>query len=292
MIQNQNYEVHKIVGKKKYEILVRVLGQGQYAKTYLARNIQTQQYLACKVISKEQIVHQLNQIENREVAERKKQKITERLQNEVDNTSKMSHPHIVKFEDLVESPNNIYFFMEYCSGGTLEKLIQNRKRLSQADALPYFKQLALGCGYLYEKNVIHRDLKPSNVLLQDNVIKIADFGLSKAMEEQIKEIANDNTPWIGTPLYMSPQVIGQEQYSIKSDVWSLGCIFYEMLCGRTPYYHEKVQYLQLMIQNENVQFPNDVQISENMKKLITMMLAKTENARISIVQVIEYLEQV
>ncbi|CAD8111814.1 unnamed protein product [Paramecium sonneborni] len=290
-MQNKNYKVHKIVGRR-YEILVKVLGNGQYATTYLARSCQTQQDLACKVISKEQIVLQLNKIEIRELAEKMKQKISERLQNEVDNTRNMQHPHIVKFEDLVESPNNIYFFMEYCQGGTLEKLIKDRKRLSQTDALPYFKQLASGCGYLYEKNVIHRDLKPSNVLLQDNVIKIADFGLSKALEQQIKEIANDNTPLIGTPLYMSPQVIGQQLYSIKADVWSLGCIFYEMLCGRTPYYHEHVQYLQQMIQNENVQFPNDVQISDNLKKLIIKMLAKTENDRISIIQVIQYLDSV
>lgn len=75
----------------------------------------------------------------------------QRLQNEVDNTSKMrnlllivEHQNIVKFEDLIESPNNIYFFMEYCSGGTLEKLIQTKKRLSQNEALPYFRQLAAG----------------------------------------------------------------------------------------------------------------------------------------------------
>lgn len=68
----------------------------------------------------------------------------QRLQNEVDNTSKMSHTNIVKFEDLVESNNNIYFFMEYCSGGTLEKLLTTKKILSEQEALPLFKQLTEG----------------------------------------------------------------------------------------------------------------------------------------------------
>ncbi|KAM3143963.1 hypothetical protein pb186bvf_004014 [Paramecium bursaria] len=270
-----------------------------WLKTFLAKNTQLNTYLACKVeiiiihikvISKESIVQQLNQIDNKAIAEAKKTKIMERLQNEVDNTSKMQHQNIVKFIDLIESPNNIYFFMEYCTNGTLEKLISVKKRLSQEEAIPYFIQLAAGCRYLYDNNVIHRDLKPSNVLLNsENIIKIADFGLSKAISEEIKDLELSNTPWIGTPLYMSPQVIGQENYSIKTDCWSLGCIFYEMLYGKTPWYNENVHELQKMIQNDNLSFPNEPKVSQPIKNLITQMLTKDENLRISIIQVQELL---
>ena len=118
----------------------------------------------------------------------------------MDNTSKMAHTNIVKFEDLVESNNNIYFFMEYCGGGTLEKHLTIKKKLTEHEALPLFKQLTegtifsehlffRGCVYLYDRSIIHRDLKPSNVLFSnDNVIRIADFGLSKAIADEIKDL--------------------------------------------------------------------------------------------------------
>lgn len=127
----------------------------------------------------------------------------------------LGHPNIVQFIQMIESPNNFYIFMEYCPGGTLQMLLK-RGRIAEQEALVYFKQLAegtangnLGCKYLYEKGVIHRDLKTSNVLIaEDGSLKIADFGFAKELGENLRDIEFQNTPWIGTPLYMSPQVIG------------------------------------------------------------------------------------
>lgn len=103
--------------------------------------------------------------------------------------------------------------MEFCAGGTLEKVLQQKKKMAEAEAIPLFRQMVggkilsqkTGCCYLYEKSVIHRDLKPSNVLFTaDGQLRIADFGLSKAISDEIKDVETSQTPWIGTPLYMSP----------------------------------------------------------------------------------------
>jgi serine/threonine-protein kinase ULK/ATG1 len=88
---------------------------------------------------------------------------------------------------------------------------------------------------LYEQNVVHRDLKPSNILFDNNnVLKIADFGFAKFLEAESKDLQSDLTSYIGTPIYMSPQVFERTNYSIKTDIWSLGIIFYEVLVGVTP----------------------------------------------------------
>ncbi|CAD8100980.1 unnamed protein product [Paramecium primaurelia] len=294
-MQNQNYQVLKLVGDN-YEILVKVLGQGQYAMTYLARNKLTQKYLACKnLLFLNLIKLKANKLQNIDFKE------LHRDYQVNCQIHKLLYILILLNSKIQLKVKKIFTFLwNY----VLEEPQKNQFGIKkdQVYQMPYlslnnwlkiiFIFQLLGCGYLYEKNIIHRDLKPSNVLLQDNQIKIADFGLSKALEEQIKEMANDNTPQIGTPLYMSPQVIGQQNYSIKSDVWSLGCIFYEMLYGKTPWYHDDISILQQMIQNENVQFPNDVEVSEKIKILITKMLSKTEKDRLNINQVIAQLEEI
>jgi serine/threonine protein kinase len=144
------------------------------------------------------------------------------------------HPNIVKFIDFSETQNNIYFFLEYCNQGDLEKLAKQRGKLPEAEALVYFKQIVSGCKYLYDQNVIHRDLKPENILMHNNTCKIADFGFAKCIEEDKKDTASHGTA-VGTPYFMSPQILSGDEYSMKCDVWSLGIMFYYILFGILPW---------------------------------------------------------
>ena len=108
----------------------------------------------------------------------------------------------MKFIDFSETQNNIYFFLEYCDSGDLEKDLKKRGKLPEAEALPLFKQIVDGIAYLYNKGVFHRDLKPENILINKRIAKIADFGFSKVIEDDKDQLGNNTA--VGTPYYMAP----------------------------------------------------------------------------------------
>lgn len=114
-------------------------------------------------------------------------------------------------------------------------MLLRRKPLPEKEAIKLFKQIVDGCEYLYDRGIFHRDLKPENILIQDGCAKISDFGLAKLVEED--DLKNNSLlrTNVGTPVYMSPQILMGEAYSIKCDVWSLGVIFYKVLFGILPW---------------------------------------------------------
>lgn len=157
--------------------------------------------------------------------EGRKRYIIDALKNEVQLWKELDHPNIVKFIDFSETPNNIYFFLEYCNGGDLDKLIKAQGKLSEKDTLRYFTEIVDGCILLYKRSIIHRDLKPENILIHNGKAKIADFGFAKVIDYENREKAATQT-YVGTPYYMAPQIINGLEYSIKCDVWSLGIMLY------------------------------------------------------------------
>jgi serine/threonine protein kinase len=120
--------------------------------------------------------------------------------------------------------------MEYCEDGSLENLIESRKRLEESESIALFFQIVKGMQVLNVNKVIHRDLKPPNILLKNGIAKIADFGLAKNI------ISRDLTEtFAGSPLQMAPEIMKGLPYSDKVDVYSLGTILYEMLFGTLPF---------------------------------------------------------
>jgi len=121
-------------------------------------------------------------------------------------------------------------FFEFCQDGDLKAYLQNKegKRLSEAEALLFFRQIVEGFKEIYRHEIIHRDIKPANILLHDNTVKISDFGFARAVESM-------HTPAylsrLGSPLYMSPQILEGVKFCYKCDVWSVGVLFFEMLYG-------------------------------------------------------------
>eukprot|EP00667_Euglena_gracilis_P010462 EG_transcript_10654 len=155
--------------------------------------------------------------------------------NEARVLAKLEHPHIIQYEDCYRDSVMVYIVMEYAAHGDLWQVIQTQKAKSAAGAemqhftedliMRWFVQMASGLYYLHANDVLHRDLKSKNVLLvepMDN-LKIADFGLSKEVESYER-----TTTVCGTPHYMAPEVLQNEEYDAKCDVWALGCVLYEM----------------------------------------------------------------
>jgi serine/threonine-protein kinase ULK/ATG1 len=142
--------------------------------------------------------------------------------------------HVIKFIEMIRTNKNFYFAYEYCNGGDLEGLMTrqpNKKHLTESQAVNIFKQLLMGFTSLVRENILHRDLKPANILFHNGVAKIADFGFCKTLSSRT-ELASST---VGSPLYMAPEVVQGKSYSSSADLWSLGCVFYEMLYGVCPF---------------------------------------------------------
>ncbi|XP_055955396.1 serine/threonine-protein kinase Nek11-like isoform X1 [Patella vulgata] len=144
--------------------------------------------------------------------------------------SRLKHPNIVKYFDSFVDTGGEYFCIitEYCEGGDLDvKITEVKKKKSHLDestVLNWFVQLVLAVKYLHSQRVLHRDLKARNIFLRKNKVKIGDFGISRIL----MSASDYASTFTGTPFYMSPEVLKHEGYNSKSDIWSVGCILYEM----------------------------------------------------------------
>ena len=149
----------------------------------------------------------------------------------------LHHPNIMKLYDVKKSSENLYLIVEHCNNGNLERFIKkNNGRLSEYQTLSIIKDIVSGFKSIYKSNIVHRDLKPANILINDGIYKISDFGFSKVIESQLSMEDPILTSYVGSPYYMSPQILSRDQtYSSKADIWSLGVMFYEMLYGKAPW---------------------------------------------------------
>jgi serine/threonine protein kinase len=154
----------------------------------------------------------------------------------------MSHPNIINYVDACIEPasNELVIVLEWAEGGDLKNLIRkvgaSNRSFSERQVWKYCLEMARGLHHMHSKRVMHRDLKPANVMLTiDNQIKLGDLGLSRYLTEQTMEAFSK----VGTPLYMSPEVLGGKGYGFEADVWSLGCLIYELCTLKSPFKPEQ-----------------------------------------------------
>jgi len=205
-------------GLQNYKVL-SLLGQGGMGAVYKVFDIKLERYAALKILS-------LNTTYN--------STFIERFKREARNQAKLMHPNIVSVYGFVEEKDVLGIAMEYIEGDTLESIIHERGRIEFSYALELIGQILNGIEFAHQQGFIHRDLKPSNIILDlDGNPKIMDFGISKSIDE-LKSITQHNAR-PGTLLYMSPEQLGGNVITVKSDLYSLGITFYEMLTGAHPY---------------------------------------------------------
>ena len=164
--------------------------------------------------------------------------------------------------------------MEY-AGSDLSKLIEREKRMTEDRVRKLGKEMVAAMFYLSQLKIVHRDLKPDNILLQEDQVKLCDFGFAKKMSASATFLKSIK----GTPLYIAPEIIKQQAYTPKVDVWSLGVIFYEMAVGKRPFFATTTQVLYPKIMHGIVHYPTS--LSDDLRHLIQGMLQKESVRRMS-----------
>jgi len=262
-ITNQvKHHQHRHSVKSRYEFL-QTLGKGTYGKVRLARQRETNQYVAIKSIRKDK-VGQLNMTH---------------IRREMEILSQISHPNIIKIYEVFENQDKIVIVMEYASGGELYDFITKHKNLNELQAKHFFSQIVSALRYCHKQGIVHRDLKLENILLDRNgQIKIADFGLSNRFTTTSKL-----TTFCGSPLYASPEIVSGTPYTgPEVDSWSLGVLLYALVYGTMPFDGSNYSLLSRKItQGDYLKQP----VQSNAHSLIDWLLQVNPSKRATIDQV-------
>src|SRR5947208_7428589 len=159
-----------------------------------------------------------------------------RFLREVEIAARLNHPHILALYDSGEADGLLFYVMPYVAGESLRHRLAREKQLPVEEALGITRQIASALGHAHAQNVIHRDLKPENILLHEGEAMVADFGIALAVSAAAGERLTETGLAVGTPEYMSPeQALSERQLDARSDIYSLGCVLYELLAGEPPY---------------------------------------------------------
>ncbi|XP_041713052.2 NUAK family SNF1-like kinase 1 [Coregonus clupeaformis] len=207
---------HKHNLKHRYEVM-ETLGKGTYGKVRRAVERTTRKTVAIKSIRKESITDDTDRVH---------------IQREIEITSALKHPNIIRFHEVFESRDKIVIVMEYASRGELYDYVHERRRLVETEARDIFRQITSAVHYCHKNGVVHRDLKLENILLdQDLNVKLADFGLSNHFKKD-----NLLQTYCGSPLYASPEIVkGLPYHGPEVDCWAMGVLLYALVYGSMPF---------------------------------------------------------
>src|SRR5213080_2273830 len=198
----------------------RELGRGGMATVYLARDLKHGRLVAIKVLRPE-IAAALG---------------PERFLREIEVAARLTHLHILALHDSGQTGGSLYYVMPYIEGETLRERLERGGQLPLEEALRITREVASALSYAHSHDVVHRDIKPENILLSGGEAVVADFGIARALTAAGGDNLTTIGLAVGTPTYMSPeQAAGVAQLDGRSDIYSLGCVLYEMLAGRPPF---------------------------------------------------------
>ena len=249
--------------------VIREIGKGGYGRALLVQSIANQELRVVKEMNLAKMSPQAR----------------ESALSEANILSSLKHTNIIRYRGCTHQKKMLYILMDYADGGDLGKIIANKKRGSfpEEQILDWFVQICLAIKYLHDRKIMHRDLKPQNVFLSSgDIVKLGDFGISKAFDHT-GDMAKTA---IGTPLYCSPEICLGHKYNEKSDIWSLGCILYELASLRRPFMGTNIGEIMRKIMTNNPR-PIPSQYSPEFRELINMMLKKNPNERASIYDILQ-----
>ena len=239
----------------RYEI-IRSVGEGGMANVYLARDIILDRNVAIKVLRGDLAGDE---------------KFVRRFQREALSASSLSHPNIVEMYDVGEDSGTYYIVMEYVDGMTLKQLVKKRGALSLSEAIDIMLQITDGIKEAHDSYIIHRDLKPQNILIQDNgEIKITDFGIAMALNST--QLTQTNSV-MGSVHYLPPEQASGKGATIKSDIYSMGILFYELLTGKLPFKGDNA--VEIALKHMKNDIPSVREINESIPQSVENIILKS-----------------
>jgi CHASE2 domain-containing sensor protein/tRNA A-37 threonylcarbamoyl transferase component Bud32 len=264
IIVSDDLEIKPTVGR--YEILME-LGRGAMGTVYKARDPKINRLLAIKTIRFSD-----------EFEEDQLKEIKERFFTEAELAGKLSHPGIVAIHDIGEDYDLTYMAMEFLDGDDLEKYCKKESLLPMRKVLDIIAETADALEYAHNNNVIHRDIKPANImLLKIDRVKVTDFGIAKSMSAS----KTRSGIILGTPNYMSPEQIMGRQIDARSDIFSLGVVFFQLLTGELPFTGDNMNSLFYKITQEKHPAPHtfNPKVIKPCEQILDKALAKNPDHR-------------
>jgi len=255
----------------KYKVK-KLLGEGSFGKAFLCSRDSDDDLCVIKQIKVEDMTKQ----EKEDVI------------NESTILSKLDHPNIIKFFEFFESktPQQTFNIVtEYADGGDLSEKIkeQNKTPFKESDILDYFTQICLALKHIHEKKIIHRDLKSGNVfLMKSGLVKLGDFGIAKTFKNTMDKAKT----MVGTPYYLSPEIIQGKLYDNKSDIWSLGVLLYEMMTFKMPFEANTLPMLSMKIMRGNYTPPSSM-YTKDLREIVSKCLMVEPSRRPSIREILK-----
>lgn len=249
----------------------RELARGGMATVYLARDLRQQKPVAVKVM-RARLVNLIG---------------VERFRREIEIARAMDHPLIVPLYDSGNVGSLLYYIMPYVEGESLHERLQRERRLGLEEALQITRDVSEALGYAHSRGVLHRDVKPENILLAGGRALVADFGLARAVGAADYQKLTQTGSIVGTPFYMSPEQLREDRdLDQRADIYSLGCILYEMLTGGPPFTGTSLKELATKILKAPVPSVRRLhpEVPEAVDAAITRALAKSAPARFATMQ--------
>ena len=244
-----------------YKIL-EIIGEGGMARVYKAQDSRLNRLVAFKIV--------LPTVKQPDVA-------LKRFEREAKTLAQLNHPNIVKILDYGEYDGWPFLVIEYITGGTLKQIMG--KPIPWKEMIGYVLPVARALQYAHQHDVIHRDIKPANILLEDQGhLMLSDFGIAKAVQESSETADPTGTGLgVGTPDYMAPEQITDNMANPKTDMYSLGLVMYEMICGRKPF--TAGTPAGVMVKQVNARLPRLVEYVKDLPLPVEEMIVRTLSKR-------------
>ncbi|XP_066046246.1 serine/threonine-protein kinase 36 [Chamaea fasciata] len=243
---------------ENYHVL-EMIGEGSFGRVYKGRRKHSAQVVALKFIPK--VGRSEKELKN--------------LQREIEIVRDLHHPNIIQMLDSFETAKEVVVVTDYAEG-ELFQILEDDGRLPEDQVQTIAAQLISALYYLHSHRILHRDMKPQNILLgKDGVVKLCDFGFARAMSIHTMVLTSIK----GTPLYMSPELVEERPYDHTADLWSVGCILYELFVGTPPFYTNSIFQLVSLIIKDPVKWP--MTMSPVFKSFLQGLLMKDPHQRLS-----------